>query len=155
MDLGFQTGNATMPEIWLIVLIAMLVVELSTVSLTSIWFAGGAAAALAAALLGAPIWLQILIFAAVAVVLLLTIRPLSVRFFLKHPEKTNVEGLVGKDAVVTEDIDNLAGAGAATLDGVVWTARMKEANGTCPKGTICTVDHIEGVKLVLTTKEEK
>ena len=155
MNIGFSAGNATMPEIWLIIMIAMLVVEVSTVSLTSIWFAGGAAAAFIASILSAPLWLQILIFAAVTIILLLAIRPISVRFFLKNPEKTNVDSLAGKEAVVTENISNTEGHGSATVGGVVWTARMKEPSGSCVKGSICTVDHVEGVKLILTEKEEK
>ena len=144
---GFQNG------IWLVVLIAMLLVEASTVSLTSIWFAAGALVALLASLLGAPVWLQIVLFLAAALALLLLIRPISVRYFGKKGVKTNVESLIGKDAVVTEDIDNIEGRGEAAVDGVVWTARMKEKEGKCSKGSICIIESIEGVKLILTEKE--
>ena len=143
---GVQSG------IWLVVLIAMLLVEASTVSLTSIWFAAGALAALIAALLGAPVWLQITIFLAAALALLLLIRPISVRYFGKKGIKTNVESLIGKEAVVTEDIDNIEGRGEAAVNGVVWTARMKEKEGKCSRGSICDIDSIEGVKLILTEK---
>ena len=144
---GVQSG------IWLVVLIAILLVEASTVSLTSIWFAAGALAALIAAMLGAPVWLQITIFLVAALALILLIRPLSVRYFGKKGIKTNVESLIGKDAVVTEDIDNIEGRGEAAVDGVVWTARMKEKEGKCAKGSICIIDGIEGVKLILKEKE--
>ncbi len=144
---GVQSG------IWLVVLIAMLLVEASTVSLTSIWFAAGALAALTASMLGAPLWVQIVLFLAAALALLLLIRPLSVRYFGKKGIKTNVESLIGKDAVVTEDIDNVEGRGEAAVDGVVWTARMKEKEGKCTKGCICIIDSIEGVKLILKEKE--
>ncbi len=144
---GVQSG------IWLVVLIAMLLVEASTVSLTSIWFAAGALAALIASMLGAPLWLQIVLFLVAALALLLLIRPLSVRYFGKKGIKTNVESLIGKDAVVTEDIDNIEGKGEAAVDGVVWTARMKEKEGKCSKGSICNIVSIEGVKLILEKKE--
>ena len=155
MNFPVQNGSMTMPEIWIVILIAMLIVEISTVALTSIWFAAGAAAALIAALCGTSLWIQIAVFAVVSVILLFTIRPLSVRFFLKKPEKTNVEGFSGKDAVVTEDIDNIERRGAATVAGIVWTARMATKDGKCPKGAICTVDHVEGVKLILRDKERE
>ncbi len=147
-------GAGSQSGFWLIVLIAMLIVEGTTVSLTSIWFAAGALIALVAALIGAPFWLQIILFLVTALVLLLLIRPLSVKIFSKKAEKTNFESLIGKDAVVTEDIDNIAGKGAAAVDGVVWTARMKERDGKCVKGCICNIDSIEGVKLILVNKTE-
>ncbi|MBO4375022.1 MAG: NfeD family protein [Lachnospiraceae bacterium] len=147
------SGAGNQSGIWLVVLIAMLIVEASTVSLTSLWFAAGALAALIAALLGAPFWLQVVLFLVAALALLLLIRPISVRYFGKMGIRTNVESLIGKDAVVTEDIDNVAGKGEATVDGVVWTARMKEKEGKCSKGSICNIDSIEGVKLILKEKE--
>ncbi len=144
----FSTGSSA-AVIWLIVLVSALVAEFFTVSLTSIWFSAGALAALIGALLRAPVWLQAVLFILVSFVMLLLVRPLSMKLFRKGMEKTNVEGLIGKEAVVTEDISNLEGVGAAAVDGVVWTARMKEENGSCKKGNICRVDHIEGVKLIL------
>ena len=143
---GVQSG------IWLVVLIAMLLVEASTVSLTCIWFAAGALAALIASMLGAPIWLQTVLFLAAALTLILLIRPISVRYFGKKAVRTNVESLIGKDAVVTEDIDNVAGKGEAVVNGMVWSARMKEKDGKCSKGSICNIDSIEGVKLILIEK---
>ena len=120
----FEPGH--LAGFWLIVLIAMLVVEISTVSLTSIWFAVGALFALIAALLGAPVAVQVILFFVAAIVLIIILRPVSVRYFNKNREKTNVESLIGREAVVTEDIDNIEGRGQASVNGVIWTARMKE-----------------------------
>ncbi len=145
-------GAGSQNGFWLIVLIVMIVVEISTVSLTSLWFAAGALVALVVSLLGGPFWLQVVLFLVTAIILLLLVRPLSVKILSKKAEKTNVESLIGKDAVVTEDIDNIAGKGEAAVDGVIWTARMKERDGKCPKGSICIVERIEGVKIILTQK---
>ena len=149
MDLIYNLGAGSLSGFWLAVLIAMLLVEFSTVSLTSIWFAAGALCALIAALLGAPEWLQFILFAAAALILIILIRPISIRFFKHKKEKTNVEGLIGKDAVVTEDIDNVEGKGEATVNGMVWTARLKDSEGKCEKGKIMEIDSIEGVKFIL------
>ena len=135
--------------LWLFVLIAMLAVELATVSLTSVWFAAGAFAALAASLFHAPVWLQAALFFIVSFVMLLSVRPLSVKLFGRGLTKTNVESLIGKEAVVTEEIRNVEGIGTAAVEGVIWSARMKEPDGSCEKGSICIIDHIEGVKLIL------
>ena len=67
------------PIIWLVILAVLVVIEIITLGLTTIWFAGGALAALVVSLLGGPVWLQILLFLAVSVVLLVFTRPLAVR----------------------------------------------------------------------------
>lgn len=66
-----------MEVLWLALLIVFAVLEASTVSLVSIWFMGGALTALIAALCGAEIWLQIILFFVVSIALLLCLRPLS------------------------------------------------------------------------------
>lgn len=58
------------PIIWLVILAVLVVIEIITLGLTTIWFAGGALAALAVSLAGGPLWLQILLFLAVSIVLL-------------------------------------------------------------------------------------
>ncbi len=149
---GSFFGAGVQSGVWLIVLAAMLLVEASTVSLTCIWFAAGALAALIVSLFGGPLWLQILLFLVGALTLILLIRPISVRYFGKKAVKTNAESLIGTDAVVTEEIDNVAGKGQAVVNGMVWSARMKEKDGKCSKGSICNIDSIEGVKLILIEK---
>lgn len=133
---------------WLILAIAFLIIEFGTVTLVSLWFVGGALAAMAAALLGAELWLQVLIFAAVSLAMLLLLRPFFRKYVNPHKVKTNVDALIGKQAVVIEPISNLAGTGAIRLDGVVWSARSAE-NKTVPAGTVVTVQAIEGVKAMV------
>ncbi len=94
---------------WLAVILIMSVIEIITLGLTTIWFAGGALAAFLAYLLGAGVAVQAVLFAAVSVALLVVTRPLAVRFFNQDREKTNAESLIGKTAVVLERIDNLMG----------------------------------------------
>ena len=84
------------PIIWLAILAFFLVVEAITAGLATIWFAGGALAAAIAAYLGAEIWLQILLFLAVSIILLIFTRPLAVKYMSKDLEKTNVNSLIGK-----------------------------------------------------------
>lgn len=80
--------------IWLIILVVCIVVELITMGLTTIWFAGGALIAAIAAALSLPLWLQILLFLAVSLVLLYLTRPVAVKYFNKDRVKTNAESLV-------------------------------------------------------------
>ena len=92
---------------WLVLLIVAIVVEVLTMGLTTIWFAGGALVAILATLLHAPIWLQVILFMAVSLLLLFFTRPVAVKYFNKDRVRTNVESLIGRQAIVTAEIDNL------------------------------------------------
>ena len=83
--------------IWLIVFVACIVIEIITMGLTTIWFAGGALIAAVAAALNAPLWLQIVLFIAVSLALLYFTRPVAVKYFNKDRVRTNAESLVGKN----------------------------------------------------------
>ena len=109
--------------IWLIVLVVCLVVEISTLGLASIWFAGGALLAMLIAMIGGPLWLQVLIFLVTSVVLLIFTRPIAMKYFNKNREKTNVDSKIGKQAIVTVTIDNLKGEGSIIILSISSTSR--------------------------------
>ncbi len=138
-----------MTIVWLVLLIVCLVVEALTLGLTTIWFAGGALIALFAAAIHAPIWLQVVLFLAVSLLLLFYTRPIAKRFFNRNVTKTNVDSVIGKDAIVVEEIDNLHGKGRVTLAGQEWTARSVEENGKIPMGAVVEVEAVSGVKLMV------
>lgn len=136
---------------WLVLLILCIGIEVLTLGLTTIWFAGGALVAIFANLLHAPIFVQIILFFAVSLVLLFFTRPVAVRYFNKDRVKTNVESMVGRQAIVTEEIDNLKAAGQVTVNGQEWTARSRDEKVRIPVGAIVTVRAINGVKLIVET----
>ena len=138
---------------WLAIVIVLLVIEIATLGLTTIWFAGGALVACIAALLHANIWVQIVLFLVVSVLLLFFTRPLAIRYMNKDRMKTNVDSMVGKEAVVTESIDNLKAQGVVQVNGLEWTARSEESQEVIPKGAIVEVGRVEGVKLIVRKKE--
>lgn len=139
---------------WLAVLIVLLLVEIATLGLTTIWFAGGALVACVAALLHASIWVQIVLFLVVSVLLLLFTRPAAVRYMNKNRTKTNVDSMAGKEAVVTEDIDNLKAQGVVQVNGLEWTARAENNQDVIPKGSVVEVTRVDGVKLIVRKREE-
>ena len=139
---------------WLAVLIVLLLVEIATLGLTTIWFAGGALVACVAALLHASIWVQIVLFLVVSVLLLLFTRPVAVRYMNKNRTKTNVDSMAGKEAVVTEDIDNLKAQGVVQVNGLEWTARAENNQDVIPKGSVVEVTRVDGVKLIVIKREE-
>ena len=108
---------------WLIIVIVMAVIEIITLGLTTIWFAGGALAAFIASLLGADLAMQIILFIVVSVVLMALTRPLAVNYLNTDRVKTNAESLIGKLGVVKEKVDNLNAQGIVSVEGQEWTAR--------------------------------
>lgn len=101
---------------------------------------------------GGPLWLQILLFLAVSVVLLIFTRPLAVKYMNRNVNKTNVDSLPGEKAVVTKTIDNLRGTGQAVVNGLEWSAKSRDET-IIDEGAIVRIVAVEGVKLVV--EEEK
>ena len=135
--------------IWLIVLVACVVIEIITMGLTTIWFAGGALIAAIAAAFSLPVWLQIVLFLVVSLVLLYLTRPIAVKYFNKDRVKTNAESLVGQQAIVISEIDNLQGIGQVTVGGREWSARSINEGRQLPVGSVVVVRAISGVKLIV------
>lgn len=134
--------------IWLFIVVVMAIIEIITLGLTTIWFAGGALVAFIASLLGANLIVQIVLFIVVSVGLLALTRPLAVKFLNKGRESTNAESLIGKRAVVKQEIDNLNARGMVSVNGQEWTARAFEEK-IIPEGTTVEIMEISGVKLLV------
>ncbi|MBP5222301.1 MAG: NfeD family protein [Lachnospiraceae bacterium] len=134
--------------VWIAILIISIVVELITLGLTSIWFAGGALIALIAAAVGGPLWLQIISFVVVSLLLLIFTRPVALKYFNKDRVRTNVESLVGKQAVVLSKVDNLQGTGQVSVGGQEWSARSADDGQVLEQGDVVSVVAISGVKLI-------
>ena len=132
--------------VWLALLLIFAVGEAVTVGLTSIWFAAGALVALIAALLGGALWIQITLFLAVSVLCLAAARPLAKKHLNDKVVPTNADRVIGEEAQVTEDIDNIRGKGAVTIRGITWSARSQD-DSAIPAGTMVRVLRIEGVKV--------
>ena len=128
-----------MVTLWLVVLIVSIGVEVATLGLTSIWFAGGAVVAVIVAAFHGPVWLQILLFFAVSLLLLFFTRPVAVRYFNKDRVRTNVESMIGRQAIVTSEIDNLQGIGQVTVGGQEWSARTEADGMNLQPGTVVIV----------------
>ena len=133
------------PIIWLLIVIALLMVEASTVTLVSLWFAAGALAALIAGLFSAPLWLQLTLFLVVSTVTLASLRPIVRKYLRPRLTKTNVDSIIGSQGYVTADVDNLTATGTVKLGGMEWTARSVSGE-PIPVGTLVEVERIEGVK---------
>lgn len=134
---------------WLIAMAIFLVIEMITLGLTTIWFAGGSLAAFIASVLGANIPVQIVVFLVVSLTLLFYTRPFFVRFMLERPGRAEIgasSALIGMEARVTETIDNLQEEGRVNLEGKSWSARSVD-NTMIPEGEKVKIEKIKGVKL--------
>ena len=138
---------------WLGLIVLLLIIELATLGLTTIWFAGGAVAAFAASILGADLIVQLVVFLAVSILLLVFTRPIAAKYINRNRVRTNVDSLPGQKAVVTQDIDNLAATGEARVAGKVWMARTESDSEKISSGTAVTILRVSGVKLIVTEKE--
>lgn len=139
--------------IWFIGIIVFVVLEAVTYQIVSIWFAFGAVGGLIAAACGARFNIQMAVFIAVSIIFLLCLRPVSKKLLKPRNEKTNVEGLIGKEVLITTEIDNLYGKGEGKIGGMMWTLRSAD-NSSIPQGETAVVEKVEGVKLIVKRKGE-
>ena len=141
--------------IWVGLFILLLVIEIITVGLTTIWFAAGALAALAANVLGANLIIQIIIFLAVSVALLIFTRPWAEKHLNRKRVRTNYEREIGKVIRITEKVDNLDQTGKSVVDGQEWTVRSRNDSDIFEAGALARVVAVSGVKLIVEKCEEE
>ena len=134
---------------WLVAMVALIVIELATLGLTTIWFACGALVAVVAAALDAPLLLQILMFVVVSFAVLLAVRPIAVKYFNKDRTRTNIESMIGRQAIVVSEIDNMQGIGQVTVNGMEWSARSAINELKIAVGHVVVIRAVDGVKLIV------
>lgn len=138
---------------WLIILAVLIFIEILTLGLTTIWFAGGALVAFIVSLFADNLLMEIVLFLVVSLILLYFTRPVVIKYFNPRRVRTNYEEVIGKDALVTVTIDNLRASGQVTVNGMEWTARSEDGT-ILEAGTKVTVKDISGVKLIVSDKKE-
>ena len=138
---------------WSIAIFLFVILEAATAGLSSIWFALGSLAALISSLLGAPLWLQIVVFSVLSLVTLALTRPLAMKYINSKSQPTNADRLIGTTGIVTETIDNIAATGTVSANGRLWTARSASGSSIEPQ-TLVTIEKIDGVKLIVASKVE-
>ncbi|MBR3561613.1 MAG: helix-turn-helix domain-containing protein [Oscillospiraceae bacterium] len=142
-----------MTAIWIGAIVVFGLAEAATAGLVSIWFVGGSVAALVAAVFGAPLWLQFVLFVAASAALLVATRPLA-RRMREKVVPTNADRVLDHPARVTETIDNDRPTGAVYIDGKTWTARSEDGT-VLAKDTMAKVVRMEGVKLYVVPEKKE
>ena len=137
---------------WLIVFVALLVIEIATLGLTTIWFAAGALVAFLAAYIGFGVPVQVIIFLAVSNILLILTRPIAIKYFNQERQKTNAESLIGQKAIVIEEVNPLQATGKVEVNGMEWSAKTEESD-RIEVSTVVSIKGIQGVKLIVEKEE--
>ena len=148
MQVAIGSWIVGMTGIWAALIVVFLILEGMTAGLVTIWFAVGSVAALLASIFGAPLWLQLLWFFVISIAALILTRPLVKKYLNNRTQATNADMYVGKECLVLETIDNVAGTGAVKVAGKVWTARSAD-DSVIPDGARVEALRIEGVKLIV------
>lgn len=140
---------------WLAGLVIFLIIEIITLGLTTIWFAGGALAAFLAALLGCSGWTQIIVFFIVSLGLLIFVRPRMQAKLNTSRIKTNVNSMTGQEGRVLEEIDNFHEKGRIIVNGMEWTARTTDEKQVIPEGARVVIQSVQGVKAMVSLADEE
>ena len=133
---------------WAVAIVVFAVLEAATAQLVSVWFIVGSIAALVSAFLGAPFYLQAIVFVGISAITLILTRPLIKRYIKPKGEKTNADRVLEQTGVVIEKIDNLASTGQVRADGKIWTARSEDSS-VIESGSQVVIKRIDGVKLIV------
>ena len=137
---------------WVLAIVVFVAVEGITVGLTSIWFAVGALASLLISFFVDSLWVQIWVFLIVSLLALFALKPLAAKYFTPRAHQaTNSDRILGKEAVVLEEVNNLENRGRIKVLGQEWTARSLSEE-IIPVHTVVTIDRIEGVKVFVSPK---
>lgn len=134
---------------WIIILAILILIEIITLSITTIWFAGGALAAFIVSLYFNNLLLEVIIFSIVSLVLLFFTRPIIMKQIKLPKTEMNCEKLVGRKAQVTATVDNMSTTGRVDVDGKEWSARSLEGV-IIDKGAKVIVQGVSGNKLIVT-----
>lgn len=139
---------------WLAVLGIMLLMEIGTLGLTTVWFAGGAFVTLILSFFVENPYVEWGVFLMVSVLCLVALRPLFIDKFNAKREKTNLDHLIGQTARVTVTIDNFHSRGSVNLKGQDWSARNAVSDELISEGSKVIVRDISGVKLIVEPVDE-
>ncbi|WP_109209401.1 MULTISPECIES: NfeD family protein [Microbacterium] len=133
---------------WLVLILVFLVIEMLTLDFTFLMLSIGGLAGLVTDLVGAPIWLQVIVAAGVAAILVLVLRPPLLRRLRRgeDPTPSNVDALIGLGGTVVSSV-GAHGGQVKLANGDVWTARAE--SGELEPGARIRVSRIDGATAVV------
>ena len=141
-------------QIWLVVAIVLVILEIMTSGFGVICFAIGAVFSALVAGLGGTITWQIVVFAVVSLLTFIFLRPVVIRFLDKKSKdvKTNADAIIGRKGVVSERIDAEQHTGRVAVDGDDWKA-VSEDGSVIEKGV--NVEIVKLDSIIVTVRKSK
>ena len=133
---------------WVILVVLFAVLEMVTAALVSIWFVIGAIGAAITAAFGAETWIQVLVFIAISVAVLVLTKPIVSKIRKRPPEELNANRIIGEKGIITQNVDIVLGTGEVKIGGVVWTCRSVDQS-VIKSDSIVEIVRIEGVKAIV------
>ena len=141
-----------LPWFWVGVMIACLIFEAVTFTLTTVWAAISALLMIFLSRTGLPLRWQFLIFFLITILLMIFTRPFAVKKLHLGRVPTNVNSLDGQEVLVVKKITKFEKGEVKASNGIVWTAIGEGSGAEIPKGTVCVVSRVEGNTLVVKEK---
>lgn len=136
--------------IWLVIVFLLIIAEVSTINLVSIWFIASGIVSLIVSIFVDNFYIQFAIFVILGIILLLTTRSFLVRVIKPKKETTNLDRVIGMEGVVTEPIKKHT-IGEVKVDGKRWSAI---SDSEIEVGNEVIIEEINGVKLMVRKKEK-
>ncbi|WP_431709295.1 NfeD family protein [Glutamicibacter uratoxydans] len=135
--------------IWLAAFLLLAIIEMLSLDLYFIMLGVGSLGGLTVALADGPGWLQVVVFCLLSLAMIFLVRPIAMKHLRRSPEgyRTNIERLIGKDALVLEPVSRVSGS--AKIAGEVWTARTDSSQPAMDPGTYAVVSRIDGATAFL------
>ena len=136
--------------VWLVIIILLTMIEVTSLNLTTIWFVASGIVVMILSFFICDVAIESTIFAILGIILLLVTRPIVAKLKSKDNAKTNLDRIIGEDAIVTQDITKNT-VGEVKIDGKRWSAISKNK---CLIGDTVKVLKIDGVKLIVEKEED-
>lgn len=137
---------------WGLVIIAATLFEGATAGLVSLWFVIGGIVSIILSMFGVDEFIQIIVFIVVSVLSMIALRPFIKKSICKktgEESRTNVDRLIGKVGVVTQEINDLKNTGEVMISGQRWSAKPISDSLIIDVGAKVEIQEIEGVKLIV------
>ncbi len=137
---------------WMMLAIALFVIEAIVPGLVCIWFALGAVVTMAVSFFVTNTAVLVAVFILVSALLLVATRGLVKKYLKGSEERTNADRFIGQDAIVTQTVDNLKNTGSVSICGLEWKAASCDKS-VIEAGSVVTIREIRGVTARVVKKE--
>lgn len=135
--------------LWFLIFLILIIVEVLTINLSTIWFIIGSVFAFFSSFFTRNLNYQIIVFIVFTIISII----LTKRFLTKVSNfkkiNTNVDSIIGRTCLVTKDINNLLNQGEIVIDKNIWSALSKDDNVVIKEGTKVKICDIKGVKVIV------